>query len=249
MACNLERTNQIAIITFGSIAHNALSSALLDQLIHHITGLNDDPLLNAIVIRSEGDRTFCAGADLSELMNIQDVKSGVAFFYKFAQLILAIRKSPHLVLCRVQGKAIGGAVGVIAASDFVIASEYAQVRLSELINGIGPFVVGPAIERKMGIASFQEMALSPALWQDASYSHHHGLFNMITADSQALDLAVENKINEWSAYSTQAMREIKRMLWSTTPAWDDLLKLRADISGRLIVSEEARAALSKLRKE
>jgi methylglutaconyl-CoA hydratase len=246
MSCTLVRSESIATIIFGSSAHNALSSELLMQIKQHLTDMNLDQSIKIIVLKSEGDTTFCAGADLSELLAIEEEESGTAFFSQFADVILAIRKSPHLVLCRVQGKAIGGAVGIIAASDYVIATGQAQIRLSELINGIGPFVVGPAIERKMGLSSFTYMALSPAEWHSADYALHHGLFNEVTTDMVSLNKSIDIKLKEWSGYSSKALKEIKRMTWSSTPSWDQLLQERASISGRLIVSSESKHALKKL---
>ncbi len=239
------RTPTIATIEFGSPAHNALSSRMLDELIEHIKSLQDDPTLKAIVIQSQGDRTFCAGADLTELLAIDSEEGGKSFFNQFAQLILAIRHCPYLILCSVQGKAIGGALGMIAASDYVIATATTQIRLSELINGIGPFVVGPAIERKMGIAAFNHMTLSPAAWHTAAYALQWGLFNEVSTDITSMHRAVQDKINEWSSYSSPAMREIKQMMWASTPRWDDLLLERASISGRLVMTKEAREALSR----
>lgn len=247
MPCTLDRSGHIATITFGSPAHNALSAELLYQITQYILVLKDDPFIKAILLSSEGERTFCAGADLAELKNIQDEVHGAAFFYGFAQLILAMRQSPHLILSRVQGKAIGGAVGIIAASDYVIASEMSQIRLSELIIGIGPFVVGPAIERKMGIAAFNQMTLSPKEWYDARFALTHGLFNKVTKDINSLDHLIDEKLTEWSGYSTIALQEIKKMLWSSTPSWDVLFSERAAMSGRLIMTAESKAALSALK--
>lgn len=244
----ITRTSEIATIEFGSPAHNALSSDLIDQLITHIQSVQSDTTLKVILLKSQGDRTFCAGADLTELLNIDNELSGKTFFNQFARLILAIRHSPHLILCRVQGKAIGGAVGIIAAADYVIATEAAQLRLSELINGIGPFVVGPAIERKMGSGAFNHMTLSPALWHGPAYGVQHSLFNEIKSDIPSLDLAVDHKLKEWASYSKPAMKEIKRMMWSSTPDWDLLLADRAATSGRLVMSAEARVALGRLKK-
>lgn len=244
----LYRSATRATIEFGSPAHNALSSSLLDQWITHIQSVQHDPTLKTILIKSQGDRTFCAGADLTELLNIDSEEKGAAFFNQFARLLLAIRNSPHLVLCRVQGKAIGGAVGIIAASDYVIASESAQIRLSELANGIGPFVVGPAIERKMGLAAFNHMTLSPEEWHIASYAQQHGLFDEVRSEIHDLDEAVEQKLKSLDAYSRPALQDIKRMMWSSTPDWENLLKERAAISGRLVMTQEARTALGRLKK-
>ncbi|MBK8511012.1 MAG: enoyl-CoA hydratase/isomerase family protein [Saprospiraceae bacterium] len=246
--CNLTRTPAVATLEFSSPVHNAMSSTMLDQMADHIQSLDQDPTLKMILIQSAGDKTFCAGANLQELLAIEDEASGTAFFYRFARLILIMRASPHLILCRVQGKTIGGGLGIIAAADFVIASESAQLRLSELLNGIGPFVVGPAIERKIGVAAFGHMSLSPNQWMPASRAETNGLYDEVTPDLPALDQAISDKLEEWSGYSRQALQGIKRMLWSGSPDWQELLQARAAISGHLIMTSEARTALGKLRK-
>lgn len=246
--CKLTRTPSVATLVFSSPAHNAMSSAMLDQMAAHIQSLEQDPTIKMISIQSTGDKTFCAGANLQELLAIEDEASAFSFFYRFARLILVMRASPHLIVCRVQGKTIGGGLGIIAAADYVIASESAQLRLSELLNGIGPFVVGPAIERKIGVAAFGHMALSPNQWIPASQAERNGLFDEVTPDIPTLEQAITHKLEEWSGYSRQALQEIKRMLWSDTPDWEELLRARAAISGRLVMSSEARTALGKLRK-
>lgn len=246
--CSIENKTNLAILTFGSEAQNALSSDLLNLLINHVQRLDTDESIKMILIHSNGDKTFCAGADLNELLALTNRDSATEFFTQFAKLILAIRQSPHTILVRVQGKAVGGALGMIAAADYVIASEKAQIRLSELINGIGPFVVGPAIERKIGLAAFNHMTLNPAQWFDADWSKSKNLFNETAPDIEKLDEILFKKIQEFSSYSTKALREIKAMMWQNTPYWDELLKQRAAISGRLILTQESKNALEKLKK-
>lgn len=243
--CNLEKKYDHAILSFGSDKQNALSSDLLIQIIEKIQSLDSDENLKLIVLQSSGEKTFCAGADLSELLSIGTEPDGTAFFSLFARLSLAIRKSPHIILVKVQGKAVGGAVGIIAAADYAIVSEATQFRLSELINGIGPFVVGPAIIRKMGLSAFNHMTLNPGKWFTASWALEKNLINEITAEP--LDIVVSNKINEITGYSTKALREIKKMMWSGEPAWDELIYSRAAISGKLIVTDESKMALTRLK--
>jgi methylglutaconyl-CoA hydratase len=243
--CTLEIKRDHAILSFGSDKQNALSTDLLNQLIEKIQSLDNNESIKLIVLHSSGEKTFCAGADLHELLSIASEQEGTAFFSLFARLILALRKSPHLVLVKVQGKAVGGALGIIAAADYAIASQDAQLRLSELINGIGPFVVGPAIVRKTGVAAFNQMTLNPGKWFDANWAIEKNLFNEIVAEQ--IDQAVLNKVNEIIGYNIPALREIKKMMWSAEPSWDELVYLRAAISGRLIVTYEAKTALAKIK--
>lgn len=242
--CKVDTQSHHATISFGSSAHNALPSALLEDLINAIQSFDQDDSIKIILIKSEGEKTFCAGADLNELLALDHIDHATNYFYGFARLILAIRNSPHLVITAVQGRAVGGGLGMIAASDYTIGVERAQVRLSELINGIGPFVIGPALERKIGLAAFNHMTLNPAVWFDADWSKNHGLYNEITSD---LNTRIEEKINELSGYSNKALRDIKKMMWEQTPSWVDLLRSRAKTSGRLILTEESKEALRRLK--
>jgi methylglutaconyl-CoA hydratase len=242
--CKVDKQANHATIRFGSSSHNALSFALLEELINSIQNLDHDDSIKILLIKSEGEKTFCAGADLKELLALDHIDHATRYFYGFARLILAIRNSPHMIITAVQGKAVGGGLGMIAASDYAIGVERAQVRLSELINGIGPFVIGPALERKIGLAAFNHMTLNPSIWFDSDWSKNHGLYNEVTTD---LNYRVEEKINEFSRYSSKALRDIKKMMWQNTPSWVDLLRSRAETSGRLIMTEESKEALKNLK--
>lgn len=247
--CHLSLSGPLAIIEFGTPSHNALPSGILDQMVAHLEEVNKDPDIRLVLIRSQGERSFCAGADLGELLTIKDEEEGKRFFYQFARVILAIRNSPHLVITRVQGKAVGGGLGLIAASDLTYATDQAEIRLAELINGIGPFVVGPAIERKTGLSAFNHLSLNPATWFSASWAMEHGLYNEVFHITDAMDEHITEKIDELSGYSRAAMNEIKKMMWTLEPEWDQLLLARAGISGRLLMTVEARTALQAIHKK
>ncbi len=247
--CQLSLSGPLAIIEFGTSSHNALSSGILDQMVAHLEEINKDPDIRLVLIRSQGERSFCAGADLGELLSIKDEEEGRRFFYQFARVILAIRNSPHLVITRIQGKAVGGGLGLIAASDLSYATDQAEIRLPELINGIGPFVVGPAIERKTGLSAFNHLSLNPATWFSASWAMEHGLYNEVFHITDAMDEHITEKIDELSGYSRAAMIEIKKMMWAGESEWDQLLLGRAGISARLLLTGEARKALQALQKK
>lgn len=247
--CHLSLSGPLAIIEFGTSSHNALSSGILDQMVAYLEEINKDPDIRLVLIRSQGERSFCAGADLGELLSIKDEEEGKRFFYQFARVILAIRNSPHLVITRVQGKAVGGGLGLIAASDLTYATDQAEIRLAELINGLGPFVVGPAIERKTGLSAFNHLSLNPATWFSASWAMEHGLYNEVFHITDAMDEHITEKIDELSGYSRAAMIEIKKMMWALEPEWDQLLMTRAGISGRLLMTIEARTALQAIHKK
>jgi len=230
-------------IEFFHPSGNSLPGDLLAQLAAAIRDAETEKP-PVILLRSAGDRTFCAGASFDELSSIEDTEQGLRFFSGFANVINAMRKSPKLVLTRVQGKAVGGGVGLIAASDHVVASRYASVRLSELAVGIGPFVIGPAVERKTGLSAFAKMSLTPDEWQTAEWAQQHDLLQEVFETGEQVDLYIEHLIAKWNSYSPEALTELKRVFWQGTDHWDELLTQRAAISGRLVLSEFTRSAIA-----
>lgn len=230
-------------IEFFHPSGNSLPGDLLARLAAAISNAEKEKP-HIILLRSAGDRTFCAGASFDELSSIETAEQGLRFFSGFAHVINAMRKSSKLVLTRVQGKAVGGGVGLIAASDHVVASRYASVRLSELAVGIGPFVIGPAVERKTGLSAFAKMSLTPDEWQTAEWAQQHDLLQEVFETHEQVDQYIEHLIAKWNSYSPEAMAELKRVFWQGTDHWDELLTQRAAISGRLVLSDFTRSAIA-----
>lgn len=229
--------NNIATIEFEHPSHNALPGRLLKQLAGAIVGAGEHEDVKVIVLRSGGDRTFCAGASFDELMAIEDRDSGKEFFMGFARLINACRRCSRLIIGRVQGKAVGGGVGLASAVDCCFGTEYSSVKLSELAIGIGPFVVGPAVRRKIGTAAFSQLALRPDHWHTPEWAQDKGLFQEIFPTNERMDEAVQKLADQWATYSKSAMKAMKKMLWEGTEHWGDLLEERAEISGDLVLSD------------
>ena len=237
----------IADVCFGHPKSNSLPSTVLRGLADEITavGLRDD--VRVVILRSYGTAAFCAGASFDELSSIRDKNAGKEFFLGFARVILAMTRCTKPIVTRVHGKAVGGGVGVVAASDYAIATESAALRLSELAVGIGPFVVGPAIERKVGPGPFAAMALD-ADWRDAAWGERHGLYSKLCATPSDLDEAVAKTARAVSQANPAAVQRIKEIAWSGTEHWPTLLDQRAEMSGTLVLSEYTRAAISKFGK-
>ena len=239
--------NEIAHITFFHPAHNSLPSNLLTQLVSAINAAGADPSVLAVVLRSEGDRTFCAGASFDELSAIEDFESGKKFFSGFANVINAMRKCPKFIIVRAQGRAIGGGVGICAAADYCVASQWATIKLSELAVGIGPFVIGPAVERKMGLSAFSELAIAATEWRTAYWAKEKGLFSDVFEHNEQLDTYLVSFLEKIKTFNPEAMREMKRVLWQSpqnTEGWDTLLLERAAISGRLVLSDFTKQAIA-----
>ncbi|GGE99288.1 enoyl-CoA hydratase [Hymenobacter cavernae] len=237
----------ITTVSFFHPAHNSLPSTLLTELANSITATGQDPQTKVIILRSEGERTFCAGASFDELIAIQDEAQGLAFFSGFAKVINACRTCPKIIIGRVQGKAIGGGVGVAAATDYCFASTQAAVKLSELVVGIGPFVVGPAVERKIGPAAYAQLALDAAEFRPATWAKDRGLYAELFDTTAELDAAVQVFAEKLARYNPDALTALKQVLWEGTAHWEALLVERAAISGRLVLSEFTRQAIQQFK--
>jgi methylglutaconyl-CoA hydratase len=229
-------------VCFGHPKSNSLPATVLRALADAITQLGPRDDINVVVLRSYGTGAFCAGASFDELRAIGDAESGREFFMGFARVILAMTRCPKPIVTRVQGKVVGGGVGIVAASDYVFAVDRAALRLSELAVGIGPFVVGPAVERRVGAGPFSAMAID-ADWRDASWGERHGLYARVVPDVGALDNAVDAFATELASRNPEAAAAIKATAWRGTEDWPELLAERAAVSGKLVLSEFAKKAL------
>jgi methylglutaconyl-CoA hydratase len=242
-----ERTAEgVVTISFYHPAQNSLPSVLLQRLTGEIETAGKRPDVRLMIIKSEGDRTFCAGASFDELLTIRDKEAGAAFFSGFANVINACRKSEKIIIARVQGKAVGGGVGLAAAADYCFATEAASVKLSELSIGIGPFVISPAVVRKIGLAAFSELTIRATEFKTADWAMQKGLFNEVYANIQELDDALEQLTGKLSGYHPEALNGLKQILWEGTADWDELLIKRAAISGELVLSEFTQETLRNL---
>lgn len=241
--------NGIATITFSHPLSNSLPGKLLNEVANTITELGNKEEVKVIVLKSAGERAFCAGASFDELISINDIETGKTFFSGFASVINACRKCPKLIIGRVQGKAVGGGVGVASAVDYCVATKFASVKLSELAVGIGPFVVGPAVERKIGTSAMSQLAINATEWQTAEWAKEKGLYTEIYETVEEMDLQI-NKLAEKLANSNpEAMRLLKQIFWKGTENWDDLLKERAAMSGKLVLSDFTKNAINQFKKK
>jgi methylglutaconyl-CoA hydratase len=234
----------IAIISFYHPSQNSLPADLLDELTGKITEAGNNPQTRVIVLKSEGDRTFCAGASFDELLQLKDKEAGAVFFSGFARVINACRKSPNIVIARLQGKAVGGGVGLAAAADYCLATEAASIKLSELAIGIGPFVISPAVIRKIGLPAFSQLTIRASDFQTAQWAMEKGLYNEVYATIAGMDAALDELTQKLASYHPEALKGLKQILWEGTDDWDNLLNDRAAISGELVLSEFTQHALN-----
>jgi methylglutaconyl-CoA hydratase len=239
--------NNISFIEFYHPSHNSLPGDILQKLVSLIKNAGNNKDIKVIVLQSGGDRTFCAGASFKELVNISDEDSGKTFFSGFANVINAMRICPKLIIGRIQGKTVGGGLGIIAACDYCLATKYAEIKLSELNIGIGPFVIGPVIERKIGLSSLSKISLNPSKFFTTSWAKDNGLYAEVFENISQLDLAVQAFAEELCSFNQEAVNEIKKLFWRGTDHWDTLLEEQAIISGRLVLSSFTKEKLNKFK--
>lgn len=239
--------NHIATIEFFHPEQNSLPGNILAQLAQTITEAGNNAEVKVIILKSGGDRTFCAGASFKELININDAATGKIFFSGFANVINAMRKCPKFIIGRIQGKTVGGGVGIAAATDYCMATKFAAIKLSELNVGIGPFVVSPAIERKIGVSGMSQIAIDANNFYEAEWARSKGLFANVYESIAEMDTAVEAFAKHLCTYNPEAMLEMKQIFWKGTDDWDDLLAERAAISGRLVLSDFTKKTLEKFK--
>ncbi len=245
---NAEVADGICTVTFFHPASNSLPGTILSKLAKTIHSAGLDLDTRVIVLKSSGERAFCAGASFDELLVLKNESEGLEFFSGFANVINAIRTCPKFVIGRVQGKAVGGGVGLAAAVDHCFATKHASVKLSELAIGIGPFVVGPAIERKVGTSGFSQLSIDATSWKTASWAAQYGLYADVFDNTEEMDGAVNRLATQLASSSPEAMQELKKVLWKDTDDWDDTLKALAQISGRLILGDFSKQAINSFKK-
>ena len=237
----------VTTIEFFHPQSNSLPAKILDALTKeiHFAGTHDET--KVIILKSAGEKSFCAGASFDELLEIKTATEGLQFFSGFAHVINAMRKCPKFIIARIQGKCVGGGVGLAAASDYAIAINNAEIKLSELAIGIGPFVVGPAVERKIGAAGFSALAIDAAMWRNSEWAKKKGLFAEVHENIENMDEAISRLANTLAHSNPQAMAELKKVFWKNTSDWDSLLAERAAISGKLILSNFSKEALKRFK--
>ncbi len=241
--------NGLAEIEFYHPMSNSLPGKLLAKLAQSITDAGNNDQVKLILLKSAGDRAFCAGASFDELISIEDLETGKKFFSGFANVINAMRKCPKFIIGRVHGKAVGGAVGLASSVDYCFATEHASVKLSELAVGIGPFVVGPAVERKIGLSGMSELAINATEWRSASWAHTRGLYYEMFSTVEEMDKGIDQLVGKLLNSNPEAMRLLKGVFWKGTEDWDTLLADRAAMSGKLVLSDFTKNAIQAFKKK
>ena len=241
--------NSVGTIEFFHPQSNSLPGHILAELTNTITSAGKDENIKVIILKSAGERAFCAGASFDELVAIDTPENGKEFFSGFANVINAARKCPKFIIGRVQGKAVGGGVGMAAATDYCFATKFASAKLSELAIGIGPFVVGPAVERKLGTSAFSAMTINATKWFDASWAREKGLYTEVFDSVDEMDTEIDKLATTLSTSNPEAMEGLKKVMWKGTDHWGTLLMERAVSSGTLVLSDFTRNAISKFKKK
>lgn len=240
--------NSVATITFSHPSSNSFPSSLLQKLVDELNTIDKNNNVNVVILQSEGKGAFCAGASFDELLSIDNLKDGKKFFSGFANVINAMRNCSKIIIGRIHGKAVGGGVGLASACDYAMATTESSIKLSEIAIGIGPFVIEPAVSRKIGTTAFAEMTLTPTKWQSAIWAKEKGLYAEVFQTQEELDKSITDFASKLAQYSPEALSEIKTVFWQNTSHWSELLYERAAISGRLVLSDFTKNALNQFKK-
>ena len=233
----LEKKEGIAKISFGHPQGNCLPPELLDQLTASLVQAENDTAVRIVIISSDGDGAFCAGASLHALKELETLDEGTAFFMGFSRLINTIRKMTKFVIARIHGKVVGGGVGLVAACDYAFALEKSAIKLSELSIGIGPYVIEPAVSRKIGVTAFTQLSLDSKNWKTASWASDKGLYTHLSKDTEALDVALNEKVSLFASYAPEACKTLRKLHWKDTDHWEELLPKNAEITAKLALSD------------
>lgn len=239
--------NTIATLEFGHPASNSFPSDLLDRLTNELNSLSHNPAVSVIILKSSGTGAFCAGASFDELKVVSNLEEATKFFSGFANVLNAMRKCSKIIIGRIHGKAVGGGVGIAAACDYALATSGSDIKLSELAIGIGPFVIEPAVTRKIGKSAMAEMSLETQ-WKTATWANQKGLYAKVFETTAELDIEIKAFANKLASYNPEALTEMKKVFWEATENWDTLLYERAEISGRLLLSDFSKKALNQFKK-
>ena len=239
--------NGIGTIEFFHPQSNSLPKHILGELASTIVKAGEDDNIKVIVLKSAGERAFCAGASFDELVAIDTPENGTKFFSGFANVINAARECPKFIIGRVQGKAVGGGVGMASATDYCFATKFASAKLSELAIGIGPFVVGPSVKRKIGTSAFSAMTINASKWFDASWAREKGLYTELFDSVDEMDVEVAKLASTLSKSNPEAMEGLKKVMWQGTEHWDKLLMERAVRSGALVLSDFTKKSIEKFK--
>ena len=239
----------IGTITFFHPQSNSMPGVLLRQLAQEITAMGNNLEAKVIILKSEGEKSFCAGASFDELVAINDIETGTFFFSGFAMVINAMRKAPKFIIARVQGKAVGGGVGIASSADYTFAVSNASIKLSELAVGIGPFVVGPAVERKVGTSAFCQLTINATEWQSATWAKEKGLYADVYETILDMDTNIDVLAKKLANSNPEAMTMLKQIMWQGTEHWDTLLLERAGMSGTLVLSDFTKNAINSFKQK
>ncbi|MDH6252173.1 methylglutaconyl-CoA hydratase [Chryseobacterium sp. H1D6B] len=241
-----EVKNNIAEITFGTPKSNSLPGAILEKLAQTILDEGAKEEVKAILVKSEGEKAFCAGASFDELLAIEELEASTKFFGGFAKVLNAMRNCGKIVVVRVQGKTTGGGVGIACGADYCFAVKDAALALTEVNLGIGPFVIGPYVERKIGKSQFSAMAID-ADFRSAAWAEQHNVYHSVSENISEMDMALEKFLQTLASRSIEALSLIKKVSWEGTDHFNELMPARIHMSASLILEDSAKKNIESIK--
>lgn len=240
--------NHIAKITFGTPKSNSLPGEILEKLASTLLEEGAKNEVKAILLQSAGEKAFCAGASFDELLEINDLETSKIFFGGFAKVLNSMRNCKKIVVVRVQGKTTGGGVGIACGADYCFATQEAALALTEINLGIGPFVIGPYVERKIGKSQFTAMAID-AEFRSALWAKEHSIYHSVSESIEEMDLQLSDFLNKLSTRSDEALSLIKKVSWEGTEHFDQLSPERIVMSASLILEKSAKERIESIKEK
>ena len=191
--------------------HDAFDDVMIGELTEAFGAVAEDEGVRVVVLRSTG-KHFCAGADLKWMRRMADYseQDNRADAIRLERMFRTLAECPRPVVARVQGAALGGGSGLVAACDLAVASTRARFGFTEARLGILPAVISPYVLRKLTPGRAQALFLTGTRF-DAERALQLGLVDRVVPP-EALDAALRETIDELLACSPQAQAAIKRLI-------------------------------------
>ena len=243
---NAQVLNQISHIEFGTSKSNSLPGEILELLAQTILSEAAKVDVKAIVLKSSGEKAFCAGASFDELLQIDELEISKKFFGGFAKVLNAMRTCGKLVIVRVQGKTTGGGVGIACGADYCFATKDSSLALTELNLGIGPFVIGPYVERKIGKSEFTAMAID-ADFRSAQWAERNHIYHVVSDSIEEMDEKLTVFLDTLASRSADALALLKKVSWEGSEHFEKLMPERIQMSASLILEDSAKENINKIK--
>ncbi|MFI6480655.1 enoyl-CoA hydratase-related protein [Nonomuraea sp. NPDC050663] len=234
----------IATITLDSPPNrNALSVRLLTDLEDRLNWALAEPAVRVIILTGTG-RVFCSGADLKE-QRVEPARGAAdaPVTASFPEIMSLIWESPKPVICRMNGTARAGGLGLVASCDFAIAPLTASFAFSEVRLGVVPAMISVPVLRRLDARSASEYLMTGEVF-DASRAQEIGLINRAVPEEE-LDATVQHYAEMLVKGGPEALAITKRLLRELpSVSFDEGMRQMAALSAQRFTSDEGQEGIA-----